>query len=134
MKVILDSSILCAYANKDDVHHDNSIEILRRLLSQKESEVIITDHIFDEVVSVTKRKSNKDNSINIGEALLNSEVELAYTDDFIFAEAWNIFKQKNEFSFTDCTIIAFMKVFGINKIATFDKEFSKVKDFEIINS
>ena len=132
MVIVLDTSVLCAYANKSDVHHGKAVELMRKIISQNEERVIITDHIFDELISVTKRKSDKSTAVETGRALLRSEIHLVYTDELIFGEAWNLFEQKNTFSFTDCTIIAFMRIFGITKIASFDSEFKTIAGLDVL--
>ena len=134
MTIFLDSSILCAYANLDDVHHKTSVSLVKDTLSGKYGKCVITDYIMDETLTVLQRKSNKKTAIELGKFILDSEFLIAEIDKQTFQKAWEIFQQDNNFSFTDCTILAFMWTFGINQIATFDKEFSKISNIEVVKN
>ncbi len=133
MAIVIDASVFCAYANAKDIHHHNSKKIFSDILSKKYGEAILTDYLFDEIVSVIFRKTNKKTATEIGNVILNSEVFLVQIDAVVFEKAWKIFPKENSFSFTDCTTIAFNDTFGITHVATFDKEFSKLKNITVIN-
>lgn len=57
-------------------------------------------------------KTSLEKAMEVGEFLLNSDIEMLKVNDDIFNEAWEIFK-KTRMSFTDCTIAAMVKLFGI---------------------
>ena len=133
MAVLIDANVFCAYANFRDVHHNNSIKIIKDITSRKYGRSITTDYIFDEAVNIVARKHNKKNAIEVGEYILNSEIFFAKVDEHVFIKAWKLFQDGQNFSFTDCTIVAFMETFGIDKIATFDKEFKKLKNIKVID-
>ena len=133
MAILIDASVFCAYANFRDIHHKNSIKIMQEIESQKYGRSVTTDYIFDETVNVIARKHNKKSAIEIGEHILNSEIFFAKVDESVFKKAWKLFQDEKGFSFTDCTIIAFMETFGIYEIATFDKEFKKLKNIRVID-
>jgi len=132
MAIFIDAGVFCAYANSHDVHHLAAQEILREIFLGENEKAITTDYVFDEVVTVALRKTNKATALELGEFIMNSEIFLAGVDATIFRKAWEIFLGKKNFSFTDCTILAFMNLFGISKVATFDKEFEKVKGIHVI--
>jgi len=133
MAILIDSSVLCAHINNRDVHNKKAQIMLKEILSNKYAKPIITDYIFDESVTVTQRKTNKKIAVNMGIYLLNSEFFMVRIDQSVFRKAWDLFKKPNTFSFTDCTNVAFMQIFGINKIATFDKEFKKMKSIKVVD-
>lgn len=133
MAILIDASVFCAYANFRDVHHKNSIKLMRDIVSQKYGRSVTTDYIFDETVNVVARKHNKKSAIETGEHILNSEIFFAKVDESVFKKAWRLFQDENNFSFTDCTTIAFMGIFGIDKITTFDKEFKKLNNIKVID-
>jgi len=134
MTIVIDANVFYAYKNSRDGHHNKALNIMTEIFEGRYGEPIILDYVFDEIVSVTMRKLGKTNAVDIGNEILNLDININEIDDISFYEAWQLFKKNNKFNFTDCTIVAFMKIFGINQIATFDKEFNKVKDFEIISS
>ena len=133
MTVLIDASLFYAYSNIRDVHHLKAKEILKDILSDKYGGYLTTDYIFDEVVTVTERKTDKQNSLEIGNFILNSSILIAEIDKSVFNEAWKVFQETKNLSFTDCTNIAFMRIFGIEKIATFDKGFKGINGIEVVD-
>ena len=134
MAIFIDSSVFCAYANSRDVHHSKASSIMQEIVSEKYGSGIITDYIFDETMTVALRRTSKGVAVELGNFMLNSEILMAKITPLLFQKAWELFQKPNNFSFTDCTIIAFMNTFGIDKIATFDKEFKSQKNFTIVDS
>ena len=49
------------------------------------------------------------------------------------SSADKLFEKLERLSFTDCTIVAFMKTFNIKSLATFDKEFKKIKEIQVVD-
>lgn len=133
MAIFIDSSVFCAYANARDVHHKNAQKIINDVVSGKHENGITTDYVFDETITVTKRKANSKTAIEIGKFLLDSEIFITKVDSMSFQKAWELF-QANDLSFTDCSSIAFMELFGIIKIATFDKGFRNIKGVQVIEN
>lgn len=133
MAILIDASVFCAYANLKDVHHSHSNQIIEDVVSGKYGDAVITDYIFDEIVTVVARKVHKEKAIQIGKFLLNSEVILTRVNTLVFEKAWEVFNGAANLSFTDCTCVAFMQLFEVKKIATFDKEFWKMGGVEIVD-
>ena len=133
MAIFIDSSVFCAYANVRDVHHKNAQKIMEDIISGKHENGITTDYVFDETVTVIRRKANSKTAIEIGKFLLDSEIFIAKVDSLVFQKSWELF-QSHELSFTDCSSIAFMNLFDINKIATFDKDFKNIEEIQVIES
>jgi len=132
--ILLDSSLIVAYSNKADENHARALQIIKSLERGKYGTPVITDYIFDEVVTVMLVKTrNLERVSELGETLLNSTV-LFRIDEDLFNRAWSIFKEqrKPEFSFTDCATIAVCKANGISNIATFDEDFQKLDGYNII--
>jgi predicted nucleic acid-binding protein len=132
--IFLDSCLIIAYSNEIDENHNKAIQILKDIENGKYGTPVISDYIFDEIVTVMLIKTkNLMKVAELGEILLNATL-LIRVDDSIFDLAWKIFKeqQKPKFSFTDSTSIAICKMNGISKIATFDKDFEELKEFNII--
>ncbi len=133
MKIFIDSSVLCAYLNTQDVNNKRASEIMKELLLTEEHYAIINDCVFNETLSIAVRRTNKKTALLLGRYLISSQIYLMGTNEDIFQTAWKYFHGEWNFSFTDCTILAFMRIFGIQKIATFDQEFKKIKDIEVIS-
>ncbi len=133
MLIFLDSSLFCAYKNKSDVHHENSVKIIEAISHQDHGRPVTTDYIFDETVTVLLRKTNRSIAMDVGDLILNSEIQMFGVGKIVFESAWNIFQKTEKLSFTDCTNIAFMKLYGIEKIATFDKGFKEIKGVQVVD-
>ena len=131
--ILLDANFLYAYYNKQDVHHKRAIELSKEL-KQTPDELIILDYIFDEVISVSLNRLKNINKVKIiGKDILSS-LGISYINEETFQKAWNIFSNQSntKFSFTDCIIIAFMNIYNIKNLASFDKEFLNIKDINLI--
>ncbi len=133
MSIFIDASVFCAFANERDVHYKKAVKIIHDIIRTKYGKQVTTDYIFDELIAVITRRASRRIAKEFGTTLLNSEVFIAKVDSGIFQEAWEFFKNTENFNFTDCTTLAFMKTFEIKKIATFDKEFKKVKWTEVVD-
>lgn len=132
--ILLDSSFIVAYLNEADENHTKALQIAEDIDKGKYGTPVITDYIFDEVITVMLIKVRDIEKVSeVGEALLNSTL-LLRVSEHTFNLAWSIFKEQDKpnFSFTDCTSIATCKVNGITKIATFDKDFQNLKEYIII--
>ena len=132
--IFLDASFIIAFDNEKDVHHKEARELWKKIESAAFGQYFISDYIFDEVISVSLRKSNdKIGTVQLGEKLLQSML-IINIDNHIFKEAWEIFREsKLNLSFTDCTNLVLLKLIGSNKIATFDKAFKEIKGIEVIS-
>ena len=132
--ILLDSSFIVAYLNEVDENHTKALQIAEDIDKGKYGTPVITDYIFDEVITVMLIKVRDIEKVSeVGEALLNSTL-LLRVSEHTFNLAWSIFKEQDKpnFSFTDCTSIATCKVNRITKIATFDKDFQNLKEYIII--
>ncbi|MBI5003175.1 type II toxin-antitoxin system VapC family toxin [Candidatus Woesearchaeota archaeon] len=132
MSVFIDASVFCSFVNESDVHHLKAKKMLQDIFSEKQEIIYSSDYIFDEVLGVCLRKAGKRIASETGSYILHSQISLIFTDRHIFQEAWQLFQTTDSLSFTDCTSLAFMKVYGIKKIITFDKGFLQRKDIEVI--
>lgn len=133
--IFMDTSFIIACKVADDQNHEISIKYLSDFIENDE-EVVISDYIFDEVVTVLFLKTKDLNvAIDTGNILKDS-VKILKLDDSAFNQAWNTFKkQKNtKLSFTDCSSLTLMKKEGITRLATFDKDFEKIESIKVIGN
>jgi len=131
--IVLDSSFIIAYKIKNDKHHEKALEIMVDIAEGKYGMPIISDYIFDEIVTVILNKASFQDASEIGNMLIIS-ADISYMDKDLFNNSWKTFQdqENTKLSFTDCSILTLMKNKGIKQIATFDKDFSKIKDIEVI--
>jgi predicted nucleic acid-binding protein len=130
--IFIDTNAFVAYYNKRDVHHERSLVLIKRAMEGYYGKVFTSDYIFDESVTVTLvRTKDIKRAIALGEYILNSEINLLNVDEKCFFESWNLF-EKVKMSFTDCTCLLLMKLYGIGNIMTFDMGF-RDKEIEVVS-
>ncbi len=131
--IILDTSFIVAQRIENDEHHDRAIELIREIADGNYGKALISDYIFDEVLNVIFGRTKKlENAIEAGSEIINS-VEIVKVSDLL-ESSWEIFKNQKgtRFSFTDCTILSLMDKNKIEHIATFDGDFKKIKNINVI--
>ena len=134
ISVLLDSSVIIAFHNKDDENHLKAVRIMNDIVKGKFGRPYISDYVFGECLTVALLKLNFKEAVNLGKHLISSEISLLKSAAIIVQRAWEIFQEKNtgKLSFTDCTNIAFMEILSIDYLATFDNEFRKISGLNII--
>jgi len=126
MKIFLDTSFLVAFYNKKDKNHLSA----RRFISNEDNggAFVISDYIFDEVLTVLMVRGGKTVSVEAGCKILEDEkINLLQIDENIFQKAWLIYQgfKDKEWSFTDCTSYVLMKNLAIDVGASFDDHFNQ---------
>lgn len=132
--IFLDSSVIIAYKNADDTNHTRAVEIFSRLNEGKYGKGVISEFIFTEVTTVLALKRDLNAATDVGNILLDAkEIEIMKASD-VFERTWDIFKnQKNtKLSFIDASNLACMEQGKIKRIATFNKDFLKIRNVEIV--
>ena len=136
-KVFLDTSFILAYVNSNDELNENALRLeeAENILSQ---DCYINNNVLNEVLTLTGRKINIDAAEKIYYGLIDSfEILNEYTIFNYTAKTCDIFKKivgtnskKTKLSFTDSSIILYMKESNITDLVSFDQQF---KNFNKIN-
>lgn len=132
--IFLDSSVIIAYKNADDTNHIKAVEIFQKLSKGEFGKGVISEFIFSEVTTVLLLRKGLKVAENVGNILLDAkEIEIIKASD-LFERTWEVFNsQKNTvFSFVDASNLACMEQMKISKIATFDKDFLKIKIVDVV--
>lgn len=133
MAIFIDTNVFVAYYNQRDEHHKKAKRILKEIDSEEHGRVFTSDYIFDEAVTVVLVRTGKPRkAIKFGKHLLESNIRILKVNSYIFKKAWELFKER-KMSFTDCTNLAFLQIFGIKKIATFDRAFEEESEMEVVS-
>ena len=134
--IFLDTSLLVAYYNADDVNHADAREFVRDMEGKRVG-FLISDYIFDEILTVMLVRSGKKKAIEVCNAILrdvgSGSIRLLYVDEEVFGRATAIFTRfvDKTWSFTDCTSYILMRNAGIAKCASFDRHFYQF-GFEVL--
>lgn len=133
--IFIDSNILVSYYNTKDQNHELAKNVIADIEQNKYGSAIISDYVFDEIITVTlTRIKDKEIVIKLGMHILRSEIKILKVNKKIFQRSWQLFKESNlKMSFTDFTNLAFLEIFDIKYLATFDREFKKIREINIID-
>jgi len=117
--IILDTSFLIAFYNKRDSRHEKALKIFDEITNDK---LVISDYIFDEIVTFLRAKVPWI-AIEVGENILEN-LDIIRVNDEDFRTAWELFNKFNKLSFTDCTTLSLSKRLKIKRLVTFDQALS----------
>lgn len=121
-KIFTDTNYFIALYNPTDSQYLKAKNISNKLV---DVEIIISNFIFLETVSVFSQRVGRKEAIDLGKHLLEDEnIHLVHVDRKLQSSAWEIFcetKKKNT-SFVDCSTVVIMKAERINSLLTFDQE------------
>lgn len=127
--IFADSSFLIALFNSHDFLNEKAKEISREI-GESGKTIVISNYIFLETMTVLSQKESRQVAVEAGLHLSeNPFVEIVHIPEAIHNDSWRIFqavKSKN-ISFIDCSVIAVMLAYGIDKLLTFDQDFKKLK-------
>ena len=133
--ILLDTSFLVAFEVDMDSNHEKASNLMDKIIRNEFGTALLSDYIFDETVTVTFHKTKKLNSaIKAGTSIRNS-FGIEKINDKDFDETWVLFRNQKstKLSFTDCTNLAVMKRMNIRNIATFDEEFTRINNVNVVD-
>ncbi|MDE1850229.1 MAG: type II toxin-antitoxin system VapC family toxin [Candidatus Micrarchaeota archaeon] len=120
---------------ENDENHVKAVKISKDIFDSNYGQTCISDYIFDETVTfIFGRTRSLQKATNIGETI-KSSAKMLMVGESEFNLAWEAFKKQKEMrlSFTDWTNVAMMGENGIDSIATFDREFKRIKSINVID-
>jgi predicted nucleic acid-binding protein len=127
MRIFVDTGAWVSIAIKGDQHHKAAVQLLQNF--QQQNVLFVTsDYIFDEVLTLVRKRSTHEKSKRIGISILKSSVvRLERITEPVWEKAWRIFQRYNDkmWSFTDCTSFALMDQLNISSAFTFDRDFEQ---------
>ena len=133
--IFLDSSAIIAYKNADDINHKKASDIFQKLNAGNYGIGVISEFVFSEVTTVLALRKSMDAAKEVGNILLEArEIEIMRASE-VFERSWEIFSNQENtgLSFVDASNLACMEIRKIRKIATFDKDFAKIRSAEVVN-
>ena len=134
-KILVDSSFIIAIFRKNDPLHQKAIEN-RDILK---NDCYISNGIISEGITILGQKTKdielvrlafnymKDNFTLIDE----SEINMYNENVFAIFEKYN--KNKFRLGFIDCSEVAIYEFYGLDYVASFDREFRKFEEINLID-
>ncbi|MCG2909433.1 MAG: PIN domain-containing protein [Stygiolobus sp.] len=127
-KLLLDTSYFIAYLNNNDVNHERALKLSEKV---KEYEAVITDYIFDELITFLIYHVNKNYAVKVAKLTLEKvkegELNIFLVDWEVFVNAINyLVKYERKLSFTDCTTLSSMDKLSTQFLLSFDRDFDNI--------
>lgn len=125
--IIADTSGFYALVDRNDPHHQRATAFLKSIRTP--GTLLVSNHIFDEVMTLTKARLGVSVARQLGIRLRNSRlIELLVVDGGAEAAAWRLFSNYSDkaWSYTDCVCLALAQNRGINQAFSFHHHFAQM--------
>lgn len=130
--IFVDTSAWYArYTPRDPFH-----QAARSFHLRNREELITTDYIVDETLTLFKSRNNYERALQVGPRLLSGNVaRIVWVEQSDFEAAWDVFRRYRDkkWSFTDCVSYVVILRMGIKKSLAFDEHFSQFGIVEVIS-
>lgn len=126
-QIITDTSGLYALVDRKDQNHHLAARFIKQHSSPKG--LLISNHVFDETMTLVKMRLGIDTAIQLGLRLRNSSfVELLTFGASEEMATWQIYCQyrDKEWSYTDCACFALAKQRDTTSVFSFDHHFTQM--------
>lgn len=136
MSVFVDTGVFYAHHDTDASRHDVGVEALDAVLQSAEyGQVITSEYIYDEVVTLTHRRTgNISDGIEVGRRIRGDgypdAIEILASSSTRFDDAVAVYEEyaDHEFSFTAAMTVTMVEHHGIDTVLSFDDDFDGVID------
>ena len=136
MSVFVDTGVFYAHHDADASRHDTGFEALNSVLaSPKYGHVMTSDYVYDEVVTLTQRRTgDTDAGLEVGKRLRGegypSAIELLHSSPSLFDRAVTLHERyaDHRLSFTDAMTVAHAEHHDIDRVVSFDDDFDGIVD------
>ena len=132
--IVLDTSFLVAFHNSRDIHHAAARPLMNELVAGKWGRALLLEYVFLEVTTVLLVRRNLNLASSVASILLQArEVDFAPCSE-LFIDTLETFRNQagTELSFADAAIITAARRYNAAGIATFDREFDKLKGITVV--
>lgn len=127
----LDTSYFEGLMSSRDVHHNDSLKIQEYIDDSNEKTVINTTVLVETLNRSVKTNILAENIYDV----LKSNHQIIKLTAYDYLTALEVNKHfGNSINYSDCTIIHTMMEIGIRNIVTFDSDFNKIEQFNVISS
>jgi predicted nucleic acid-binding protein len=120
--IFVDTSAWYARYAPSDVHHEQA----REFHASVQQELITTDYVVDETLTLFKARGNYVHALRLGPRLLTGQLAtLIYVTPEDVDAAWKVFSGHRDkaWSFTDCVSYVVMKRLNFVEAFAFDEHF-----------
>lgn len=122
--IFVDTSVWYSMVVETDEQH----AAVNAFLADNRLDLLTTDYIVDETLTLLRARSRNSRAIKLGKAFFEHRIAIVHkiTEDDL-AEAWNIFQSYDdkEWSYTDCTSKVIIEKLGITTALSLDHHFQQ---------
>ncbi len=125
--IIIDTSGLYALIDRNDPHHASAAAFFKRYA--RERTLLLSNHVFDEVMTLAKVRLGQHVAVQLGLRLRNSSlIERVTFTELDEQRTWQIFTRyaDKDWSYTDCACLALAQARGAGEAFTFDHHFRQM--------
>ncbi len=129
--IFVDTGAWFASVVPEDPHHT----VAREWFGVNRDQLLTSDAIVDELLTVLKARGNFQHALIMVEELLQGNVcTIEWVTEEDISNAWSFFRQfsDKEWSFTDCVSKAMMERLDISMAASFDHHFRQFGTVNIV--
>lgn len=126
--IFIDTSAFYALEVEDDKNHEKASSFLQIIKKGTYGALVTSDYVIDETLTLLRIKHGVIPALKFLDKVRKSKsIKIVWVDETVFNMACEYFKRnkKLEWSFTDCTSFAIMKLLDIKYTFTFDKNFEE---------
>lgn len=131
--IYIDASAYLSLVIPHDYNRKKAL-ILSELVFQKNNELITSQAVLGEVLTVCSQKHNRNAAIDFVRDILNSGTKIIFEEEELVNNAFKIFLsiKDKDVSWVDCYSFAIIQHYKIEKVFTFDKDFKKYAKADIL--
>jgi predicted nucleic acid-binding protein len=134
MTVLVDTGVLYADHDTDATRHTAAAEALEAVYDGEFGHPYVTDYVFDEAVTLTRRRTGSfEASQRLSDRLRGAgeypnAFEMLHISAALFGDSVTTFERfsDQELSFTDATTVAAIERHGIDRVLSFDDDFDGI--------
>ena len=116
--IFVDTCAWFARYTPRDLYH----QAARGFLGKNREQLVTTDYVVDETLTLFKARGNYDRALVVGPSLLNGQLaQLEWVQPGDVQSAWEVYQQfrDKEWSFTDCVSYVIMQRLQIKRAIAF---------------
>jgi uncharacterized protein len=124
--IFVDTSAWLALADSHDRHHEEALEVQRRIVRGQFGQQITTNYVLVETVSIIRRRLGLPPAMSFASAVESGkEVGLFWVEPVHHREAMELMASHadKQWSLTDCASFVTMHSMGVQDAFTFDRDF-----------
>ena len=129
-KLFIDTGAWIALNNKKDKYYIDAVKANKDFLDRGYS-YVTSDYVLDETYTLLRYDVGHKRAVEFGAEIKSlqgrGKIKIVHINQDILDKAWEIFEKyyDKDFSFTDCTSFAVMKMLGMNEAFSFDRHFDQ---------